>query len=90
MGSSYSLLHYVSPMSIKQPNQKQNVISKYPGGRKSSFGNVKIQPITIRLPEELVRKFNILVSQKFSRLNTEVAAAMRLYMQDQAKRGKNK
>lgn len=49
-------------------------------GKPRSFGNTSLQKITAEIPKDLVMKFNVLVARKSSRLNFELAEAMRLYL----------
>lgn len=49
-------------------------------GKPRSFGSETLQKITAELPKDIVTQFNVLVAGKSSRLNVELAEAMKLYL----------
>ena len=49
-----------------------------------SFGSESLQKITAEIPKDLVIEFNVLVATKSSRLNIELAEAMKFYLKKPA------
>jgi len=58
-----------------QTKKKQSV------GKPSSFGDVELRRIIAEIPKDLARRFNVYVAQNDSRLNIELAQAIKEFLE---------
>ena len=68
--------------------RKKEIVSsqrKNRAGRPASFGNVQLDYVNAEVPAELLKSFRVLVATRRSRLNRELALALKMYLKKHAR-----